>query len=218
MKHQINLILTAVLCVCILAVSTVSVMATEPDGDATVLTSSEFVPSDVVNDTSSESSSVDNDSSEDTPSNSSSDSTSSDETSSDENSSDETTSDETASGDTSSSDTTSKRPITSEGAGAGDTFIDETGSLVTGSGTVSDTSVPGGLIGTESTVEPEDDGNHFTGETTTAAAAVMKVIWIPILMIFVCVVGLIYINVFVKPKYEPITKKETSKVVRRRKK
>lgn len=205
MKHQLNIILTVVLCICILAVTTFTAMATEPDGDSIASTSSSLVSSEVVGGTSSESgsgdSSSDNESTESTP-----DDTSSGDTASDENSSDDTSSDDTSSGDVSSSETSSKRPITSQGAGAGDTFIDETTSNI------------GGVSGSDSSENVEDDMNHFTGETTNSAASILKVIWLPILLIFVCIVGLVYINVFVKPKYEPIVKSETGKAVRRRKK
>lgn len=196
MKHQLNRILTIVLCLCILAVTTITAMATEPDGEPVVSTSSALVSSDIVSDTSSESDSSD----------STSENVSSDNTSSDDASSEDTSSEETVSSDVSSSTTSSKRPITSNGAGAGDTFVDETTSNI------------GGASGNDSTGNTEDDMNHFSSETTNSAAAILKVIWLPILLIVVCVVGLIYINMFVKPKYEPIVKNETPKVVRRRKK
>ena len=209
MKHQINLILTVVLCVCILAVSTISVMATESQEDTTVLTSSDFVPSDVASDTSSESSSADNGSSDSVSSGSDSSADISSDVDTDTTSSEVTSSDENASEVVSNPSTSSKRPTTSEDLGAGDTFVDETSSTVNGSNTVSNTGVP--------SEDSHNDDNYTLSENANNKNSVIKVVWIPILLILICVVGLIYINVFVTPKYEPITKKDNSNVVRRRK-
>lgn len=164
---------------------------TDDSGEGTDLTSS------AVSSTESDAGS-DTDSDVESDTESSSESDSSDETSSNELSSDEMSSDEQ----TSSSGTSSKKPITSQGSGGGSTFIDESGSQIGQNNSSTTVSVPGNLIGTEQDdEEEEDDGNHFTGKTTFAATSIYKIIWLPILLIVLCVGGLVYVNVFVKKQY-----------------
>lgn len=196
MKHQIISVLTVIFCICLMTVFAVTAAATE---SSEVGTTSEPAISDVSGSSSESSSSDGGDSSSDTSSGVGSDvsSDTSSDTGSDSTSSDDTSSDDSTSDDTSSGDTTSKRPVTDGGNGAGNTFIDENGSQVLGGNTSPNDS---------SAIEPEDE-NHFQNETTTAAVSIYKVIWIPILLCIVCIIGLVYVNIFMRPRFEPVGKK-----------
>ncbi len=214
-KNFLTVILTTVL-VCVLAVSVFSagfVSAVEGDpvqsSDVSGVSSEE---SDSSNDSTSSDTSSDETASGDTSSDgttsgdaSSDESTSSDETTSGE---ENTSSDQTASGEenTSSDTTSSQRPITSQGAGGGSTFIDEFGSIV-------DVTVPSGEDGeTENDVTEEeiDEGEHFVSENISQMSAIIgKIIWIPILFVLLAIGGLVYVNVFYAKKYKKVDNSKT---------
>ena len=126
----------------------------------------------------------------------------------------ETSSDESSSDSTSSKNTSSKKPIHSTG-GHGGTFIEQdvtsSRQSVTTSSTVSTTSTES----LESYVEDEDeDVDHYVAHSKSAANAVLKLIWIPIVLIVLCTGGLITANVMFRRKYP---KKADDGAVRRSK-
>ena len=199
-----------------------TVMATGEDDVQS--SSSATVSSESSSDVSSETSSEETSSNEST----SSDETYSEETSSEEGtsseedtSSEESSSEEGTSSDESSSDeatssttsTTSKPGQSSAKPGGGSTFIDETGSNVTGS--IPTVDVEEGdeeqLYSPDEEAEGVDEEieEYEGGKVVAMSSLVYRYIWIPILISLLCIGGLIYVNVFVRIKLASGTNSHT---------
>ena len=197
MNKKITAVLVIVLCMAIAVAFGMTVSATEGDGSSSSVVSA-----------SSEDSSTS--STEQTSSDVSADS-STDETSSEEGTSSEgdTSSDEEASseeGSTSSETTSSKphKPITSGGNPDSNKFVDETGSQLASENVVStDDTHDDDLISNEyeDGVDEELDEYYEGDESGFVADDIYKVIWIPITIAVLCIVGLIVVNVMFKKKY-----------------
>lgn len=208
MKNTISYILVMVLCISVMLAATATVMATEEGGQDSA--SSVSTATSVEQDSSSsDSSSTESDlssSSSNLDTNSNSSETSSDQSSTDSSSSDseESSSESSSSEDSTSSgnmssDTTSSTPqnsggITSAGAGGGHTFIDETGSAVSGIGGNESTE-------TSSAIDQEDhedfveDEDHYETDVTSQRARILRWIWIPSIIAALCIAALVYVNI-----------------------
>lgn len=214
MKRDLISVLTIILCLSLMFAATMTVMATEPEGGAES-SSSQNTETEV----SSSDEGIGSDESSEENESSSSDESSGDETSSDESSSEESSdessedgesSDESSEEETSSEETSSKKPIYSNGAGGGSTFIDENDSQIAEGNSSIVSSEPTTSSGTSSTGEIQPEDEHFEGEATTVKDKIFKVIWIPIVVSVLCIAGLVYVNLFWNKHSKPIHSARTS--------
>ena len=197
------LALINMLCIVLIVVSAITVSAVGEDDNLSSQQSSE--KSSAVSQSSSsskdnesvssDSSSSDNES-EDTSS-TESDSESSDTSESDTSTSDGDEEEEDSSDSTSSKKTSSKKPIHSTG-GHGNTFISQN---VTTSAPSTILSSVASTVSTEYFESYDDDEEHYVAHSNSAAKAVYKIIWIPIVLIVLCTGGLITANVMFRKKY-----------------
>ncbi len=207
MNKKTTAVLVAVLCMALIVVFGMTATATEPDGSSSSATS---VSSEQSTTSSEETNS---DASNDTSISSSDEASSGEETSSGEGttSDSETSSGEGTSSDeeTSSEETTSSKPnkpITS-GGGHGSTFVDETGSQLASENTVSTELEVGEdfISGDYNEGIDEDIDEYYQGEEQGFVADnIYKIIWIPITIALLCIVGLIVVNVMFKKKYPKV--------------
>lgn len=226
MLKKLALALFNVLCIVLIVVSAITVSAVGEEDSSSSQGSSEVssVASQSSSSSDSGSSSTDSTSSDNESENASSDSSdslnSSDSTESDTSSADGDSSDESSSDSTSSKNTSSKKPIHSTG-GHGNTFISQ--DVTTGTQSVI-TSSATSTVSVDYDESYDDDEEHYVARSKSAASAVLKLIWIPIVLIVLCTGGLITANVMFRKKYpkkaEGGATRRTSKsrgAVRRRK-
>ncbi len=202
MLKKSALALFNVLCIVLIVVSAITVSAV---GEGDVSSSQES--SEVSSVTEQPSSSVDSDSvstdsdtsgaesddlSSDDGSSDSSDSSESDTSSIDGDSSEESSSDST-----SSKNTSSKKPVHTTG-GHGNTFISQ--DVTTGTQSVI-TSSAASTVSADYNESYDDDEEHYVARSKSAASAIYKLIWIPIVLIVLCVGGLVTANVMFRKKY-----------------
>lgn len=197
-----NLALTMfnVLCIVLIVVSAMTVSAVgEEDSSSQQSSEASSVteqPSSSLDNDSSTDSTVSDDESEDTSS-SESDSESSDASESDASSTDDDSSDADSSDSTSSKKTSSKKPIHSTG-GHGNTFISQ--DVTTGTQSVI-TSSAAPTVSVDYDESYDDDEEHYVAHSKSAANAIYKIIWIPIVLIVLCTGGLVTANVMFRKKY-----------------
>lgn len=213
-----------VLCIVLIVVSAITVSAVGEEDSSSQQSSetssvTEQPSSSSDNDSSSTDSTVSNNESEDTSS-IESDLESSDTSESDTSSIDGDSSEEDSSDSTSSKNTSSKKPIHSTG-GHGNTFISQ--DVTTGTQSVI-TSSAAPTVSVDYFESYDDDEEHYVARSNSAASAIYKIIWIPIVLIVLCTGGLVTANVMFRKKYpkkaEGGVSRRTSKsrgAVRRRK-
>ena len=189
-----------VLCIVLIVVSAMTVSAVgEEDSSSQQSSEASSVteqPSSSLDNDSSTDSTVSDDESEDTSS-SESDSESSDASESDASSTDDDSSDADSSDSTSSKKTSSKKPIHSTG-GHGNTFISQ--DVTTGTQSVI-TSSAAPTVSVDYDESYDDDEEHYVAHSKSAANAIYKIIWIPIVLIVLCTGGLVTANVMFRKKY-----------------
>ncbi len=195
-----NVFCIALIVVCAMAASAVGEQEGEPSensstGSVVITSSDSETSSEVGGDSSAESSSEENGSlSSEISSDSESDSSSSEVDSSNDNGSSET----------SSSGTSSKKPIHSTGD-HGNTFIDQdltSDSTSTDNDTESSSSVSvTSSVSSDVYCGTDEDIDNYVGRTNSAANQVYKIIWIPIVLIVLCIGGLVTVNILFRKKY-----------------
>ncbi len=202
MRQQINLILTIIICLSFMTVATVTAVAAgDPDFTPDVSESSETSESSTTTDTSSTDSStnsiVDGESSVSSDKDEVSDGTVGDETSD----SSEGTESSDQSDVESDGEESSKPHYIATGSGESKHFDSRVASQ--GKTSINKDANVNSYIGSVAL----DTESHFKGETKKAITSIYKVIWIPILLIVICVGALVYVNVFVAKKYKKTKRK-----------
>lgn len=208
MNKRIALALSAILCMVMIATAAITVSATGEDGDSGNNDSSSI--SSLVDSSSSTSTSSeqtggnedendgdeeDNEDGKDEENNSSADSDKDEET-------------ETSSA--ASSSASSHAPIISDGGHGGNTFIEQDVSQLTSlnTGTMSSEAV---LISSDYSEGTDEELEHYVARATTIANDIYKVIWIPILLIVLCIAALVIVNVMFRKKYPKTAKSGASR-------
>ena len=206
MKNKSLSFLTIVVCVCIMLAATTVAMAVPDSSDVSSVASSENSSVDSSSEVSSDASGeISSDNVSDAQGSDSSDTSdtsdvldSSDSSDSSEDGSSDTSSEgdssEDSSSDNPSSGTTTSRPhITSQGAGGTtNSFIQEDPSDLSQNNSMTSST-------SSDTTEGDDEGYYVENtEVTNFAKKIYKVIWIPIVIAVLCVVGLLYVNVMYK--------------------
>ena len=208
MNKRIALALSAILCMVLIATAAITVSATGEDGDSGNNDSSSI--SSLVDSSSSTSTSSeqtggnedendgdeeDNEDGKDEENNSSADSDKDEET-------------ETSSA--ASSSASSHAPIISDGGHGGNTFIEQDVSQLTSlnTGTMSSEAV---LISSDYSEGTDEELEHYVARATTIANDIYKVIWIPILLIVLCIAALVIVNVMFRKKYPKTAKSGASR-------
>ena len=212
MNKRIALALSAILCMVMIATAAITVSATGEDGDSGNNDSSSSISSLVDSSSSTSTSSEqtggnedendgdeeDNEDGKDEENNSSADSDKDEET-------------ETSSA--ASSSASSHAPIISDGGHGGNTFIEQDVSQLTSlnTGTTSSEAV---LISSDYSEGTDEELEHYVARATTIANDIYKVIWIPILLIVLCIAALVIVNVMFRKKYPKTAKSGASRRVR----
>lgn len=209
MNKRIALALSAILCMVLIATAAITVSATGEDGDSGNNDSSSSISSLVDSSSSASTSSEqtggnedendgdeeDNEDGKDEENNSSADSDKDEET-------------ETSSA--ASSSASSHAPIISDGGHGGNTFIEQDVSQLTSlnTGTTSSEAV---LISSDYSEGTDEELEHYVARATTIANDIYKVIWIPILLIVLCIAALVIVNVMFRKKYPKTAKSGASR-------
>ena len=209
MNKRIALALSAILCMVLIATAAITVSATGEDGDSGNNDSSSSISSLVDSSSSTSTSSEqtggnedendgdeeDNEDGKDEENNSSADSDKDEET-------------ETSSA--ASSSASSHAPIISDGGHGGNTFIEQDVSQLTSlnTGTMSSEAV---LISSDYSEGTDEELEHYVARATTIANDIYKVIWIPILLIVLCIAALVIVNVMFRKKYPKTAKSGASR-------
>ena len=209
MNKRIALALSAILCMVMIATAAITVSATGEDGDSGNNDSSSSISSLVDSSSSTSTSSEqtggnedendgdeeDNEDGKDEENNSSADSDKDEET-------------ETSSA--ASSSASSHAPIISDGGHGGNTFIEQDVSQLTSlnTGTMSSEAV---LISSDYSEGTDEELEHYVARATTIANDIYKVIWIPILLIVLCIAALVIVNVMFRKKYPKTAKSGASR-------
>lgn len=201
MLKNLAMALFNVLCIVLIVVSAITVSAVGEEDSSSQQSSeassvTEQPSSSLDNDSSSTDSTASDDESEDTSSAENS-SESSDSLESDTSSTDGDSSEEDSSDSTSSKNTSSKKPIHSTG-GHGNTFISQ--DVTTGTQNVI-TSSAAPTVSVDYDESYYDDEEHYVAHSKSAANAIYKIIWIPIVLIVLCTGGLVTANVMFRKKY-----------------
>lgn len=201
MKKKIVSAITVVLCLTLMTMAAMTAVAA--GGETAEKTSSESgtsVSEDSSKDTGSTSSTGSASQSSASGSSASGDSSgNTSDSSSSKDSSKENESDSSSSKTSSSASSKSSGHVKSGGAGKSKTFIDEDD--VSGNNDLPANADEGNTGYGNEGVEDDEDVEHYETEITTYGKMMLKIIWIPIVIAVLCIVGLLYVNISFNNKY-----------------